>query len=284
MDLSSVALLMVAAALHSAWNLLSKQSFDKQAFLWLAMPATTVLFAATLPWLYAPFPAQGWAVIALSGLLEGVYLLLLGRAYQHGDLSLVYPLARGSAVVFITMLAVPLLDERLSALAVPGIAVILCGMYVATTTFGSVPKLRALRGGSTSLALLTGLSIAGYSLVDKVGLRYVPPLLYVYCVFSAAALVLAPYMLGARRAAVLREWQANKWRILVVATMFVATYAVVLLVLTTAQISYVAPIREVSVIFAALLGTLVLREPFGRQKTIGAALIFAGIVCISLTS
>lgn len=283
---SGVLVLVVAAGIHSAWNLLAKRGIDKQAFLWLAMLMTALLFAAPFVLLYTPVPARGWAIIALSGVLESAYMLLLGKAYQHGDLSLVYPIARGSGVIFITLLAVLLLGEQVPWLGALGILVIVCGMFIANLASLSMVAVRApfasLRSGPSQLALLTGLSIAGYSLVDKVGLRYVPPLLYVYLIFAAGALFMMPYMLGWRGAAVRREWQANKWRIMLVAVMFITTYALVLSVMATAQVSFVASVREVSVIFAALMGTLLLREPFGQQKVLGATLIFVGIVCIGV--
>lgn len=286
MELRAVTVLLVAAGIHSAWNLIAKRGLDKQAFLWLAMAMTAVIFAAPFVALYTAIPAYGWAIIALSGLLESAYILLLGKAYQHGDLSLVYPIARGSAVMFITLLAVVLLGEHVPWLGAVGILVIVCGMFVANLTalsFGAMrAPLAALRSGPSQLALLTGLSIAGYSLVDKVGVRYVPPLLYVYLIFAAGALFMMPYMLGVRGAAVMREWQLNKWRIVLVSVMFMITYMLVLSVMATAQVSFVAPIREVSVVFAALMGTLALREPFGQQKIFGAALIFIGILCIGL--
>ncbi len=278
--------LMVAAGIHSAWNLISKRGLDKQAFLWLAMLMTALIFAVPFAVLYAPIPAYGWIIIGLSGVLESAYILLLGKAYQHGDLSLVYPIARGSAIMFVTLLAVLLLNEHVPWLGAVGILVIVCGMVVTNLTSLSIGALRAplasLRSRPSQLALLTGLSIAGYSLVDKVGVRYVPPLLYVYLIFAAGALFMTPYMLGMRGAAVSREWQANKWRIVLVSVMFITTYVLVLSVMATAQVSFVASVREVSVIFAALMGTLVLREPFGQQKILGATLIFMGILCIGL--
>jgi drug/metabolite transporter (DMT)-like permease len=286
MELRAVAVLMVAAGIHSAWNLISKRGVDKQAFLWLAMLMTALLFAVPFTFLYTPIPPYAWVIIALSGVLESAYILLLGRAYQHGDLSLVYPIARGSAIMFVTLLAVLLLGEHVPWLGAVGILVIVCGMVVTNLTSLSVGALRApiasLGTGPSRLALMTGLSTASYSLVDKVGVRYVPPMLYVYLIFAAGALFMMPYMLGMRRAAVAREWQANKWRIVLVSVMFITTYLLVLSVMATAQVSFVASVREVSVIFAALMGTLVLREPFGQQKVLGAALIFLGILCIGM--
>src|SRR4051794_15970753 len=116
MDLPAILLLLVAGLTHSVWNLLAKGSHDKQVFLWLALLVALVVFAAPFAWLVTPVAAPGWAVIALSGGLEAVYFLLLGGAYQRGDLSLVYPLARGSAILFVAVGAGSLLGERASPL------------------------------------------------------------------------------------------------------------------------------------------------------------------------
>ena len=98
----------------------------------------------------------------------------------------------------------------------------------------------------------------------------------------ATALLLTPYMLTTRSAAIKEEWRANKAGIIAVAAMNAVPYLAVLFTLTTNKVSYVSSVREVSVVFGALLGTLVLREPFGRSKILGALLIFAGIACIGL--
>src|SRR5437867_8795787 len=115
MDPQAILLLVFAGAIHATWNLLSKRSIDTQAFLYLSVVAGCLLFALPFLYLYAPFPPQGWACIGLSAVLEAAYFVLLGNAYQRGDLSLVYPLARGSAPLFATLLALSFLGERITA-------------------------------------------------------------------------------------------------------------------------------------------------------------------------
>src|SRR5205823_757610 len=122
-----------------------------------------------------------------------------------------------------------------------------------------------------------GLTIASYNVVDKVGVGYASPVVYLYLVFLVAAVLLAPYMGMVRMEAVKQEWRTNKVSIVAVAIMFISSFTLVLMALTTDKVSYVAPVREVSVVFGALLGTLVLKEPFAKAKVVGSALIFAGI-------
>ena len=287
MPIQTILLLALAAAVHSLWNLLSKGSLDKQVFLWLALVAALAIYALPSFYLARPFPGAVWGIIALSGLLEAVYFLLLGSAYQRGDLSLVYPLARGSAPLFVTLFAFSFLGERPAPVGIAGIFLIVTGIYTlhlkALDPRGLLAPIVALgRERASQLALLVGVTIAGYSVVDKVGVRYVSPLPYLYLVFLVSGVALAPYMLAARRDAIQHEWRANKAAILATGVMFVAAFLLVLVALTTSKVSYVASVREMSVIFGAALGAFVLREPFGGTKILGAALIFAGIVCIGL--
>ena len=286
MDLHAILVLVLAAVTHSAWNLLAKGSRDKQVFLWLALLGSLAIFFLPFLLLYTPVPAVGWPFIGVSGALEAVYFLLLGGAYQRGDLSLVYPLARGSALLFVALLAGGALGERVPLLGLAGIGLIVAGVYVlhlrALDRRARLAPLLSVRERPSQLALLTGGIIAGYSVVDKAGVQHVAPLTYLYLTFVGAAGLLTPYMLLARRSAAVAEWRANAGRILVVAVLSVVTYGLVLAILTTSRVSYVAAVRELAVVFAAVLGAAVLREPFGDKKVGGALLIFAGIMCITL--
>lgn len=286
MPLGTIALLALAAVIHSTWNLLSKRSLEKQVYLWLALLASLLIFLVPVYLLFPRFPPHAWLFIVLSGLLEAVYFLLLGSAYQRGDLSLVYPLARGSAPLFATLFAVVLLGEHPTPLGLVGILVIVLGIYIlhlkALTLRGLVGPLLALRDRTSQLAVLVGITIASYSVVDKQGVSLVSPFPYLYLVFLVAATALAPYMLLARGTAIRRELRANWWSIGITGLLSVASYLLVLVALTTSQVSYVASVREMSIIFGAVLGTLVLREHFGRTKVLAAALIFAGILAIAI--
>ncbi|MGH2515402.1 MAG: DMT family transporter [Ktedonobacterales bacterium] len=286
MRVSLVLLLALAGLIHTTWNLLAKRSGDTQAFLWLALLAAMALFAAPFVLLRTPIPPAGWLCVAASGALEAVYYLLLGGAYSAGDLSLVYPLSRGSAPLFTLLFALAFLGEHVTAVGVAGILLTVLGVYVLhiqrVDRHGLLAPLASLRVGASRLALLTGVVIAAYSIVDKVGVNYVPPEIYIYLIFGASALYLAPYMLARRWAAVRKEWHVNWVAILVAAVLFVASYLLVLFALQGAQVSYVAAVRGIGVVFAAVLGTALLREPFARMKLWGALLIFAGIACIQL--
>lgn len=286
MQVPIVLLLALAGLLHSIWNLLAKKGLDAQAFLWLALVAAMAIFAVPFAVLHVPIPLVGWLCIAASGALEAGYYLLLGGAYQTGDLSLVYPLSRGSAPLFVLLIALAFLGERVTAVGVAGILLTVAGVYVlhvkAIDRQGLLAPLVALRSRVSRLALLTGAVIAGYSVVDKFGVRYVPPEIYLYLIFGASAVYMAPYMLTRRWSAVRKEWQINRAAVVVTAVLFVVSYLLVLFALQGAQVSYVSAVRGIGVVFAAVLGTALLREPFARMKLWGSLLIFAGIACIQL--
>jgi len=286
MQVPIVLLLALAGLIHSTWNLLAKRSVDKQAFLWLALGAAMMIFAVPFVVLRAPIPLAGWLCVAASGALEALYYLLLSGAYQAGDLSVVYPLSRGASPLLVLLFALAFLGERVTGVGVAGILLTVAGVYVlhvqSVDRRGLLAPLTGLRERASQLALLTGAVIAAYSVVDKVGVGYVPPEVYIYLIFGASALYLAPYMLTHKLAAVRKEWQVNRAMVVVTAVLFVASYLLVLYALQGAQVSYVSAVRGIGVVFAAVMGTALLREPFARMKLWGSLLIFAGIACIQL--
>ncbi|HMA34496.1 MAG TPA: DMT family transporter [Chloroflexia bacterium] len=286
MELSVIVVLALAALLHATWNLLAKRSQDPPVFLWLAL--VVVCVAGALPFLagYRPVPAAGLGAVGVSGVLEALYFMLLGGAYQRGDMALVYPLARGSAIVFVTLFAAGFLGESVPPGGLAGIGLIVAGIYTlhlrSFAWSGLAAPIRSLRDRSSQLAVLTGVMIASYSAVDKVGVRYIDPVHYIYLIFLAATICFTPYILATRASLIIPEWRRNRGPILGVAALYLLTYGLVLWALTTSKVSYVSSVREIGIVFAALLGAFVLREPFGRQKILGAGLIFAGIVAIGL--
>ena len=285
MELLTFGLLLLSAALHAVWNLLVKQGTDKQAFLWLALLVSVVALLIPFLFLFKPIPGAGWPLIILSAVLEAAYFILLGSAYSQGDLSLVYPLARGSAPLFVVIIASLFLGERVGWGGAVGIACVVAGIYTLhikrPAIGGLLAPFRSMSERPSQLAILTGLTIATYSVVDKAGMGYVEPLTYLYLVFLLSAILLLPYILRRPRA-IKQEWQKHKFRVVAVGLMSAAGYLLVLVALTTTDVSYVTPVREISVVFGALLGALVLREPFGQSKVIGSIIIFVGVLCISL--
>jgi uncharacterized membrane protein len=216
-----------------------------------------------------------------TGLIHAAYFWFMGGAYQRGDLSMVYPLARGSGPLFVPILAMVLLREEVSALGMAGIALIVGGIYCvhlrAFSASAFLEPFRALRGGASLWALLTGLSIAAYTLVDKVGVALVYPVVYIYGMFLITWLTLTPWILLRERSFLAAEWRRHTGPIFIVGFLSGFTYLMVLFALQISKVSYVAAVREVSIILSAYLGIVWLGEKHGRQKLVGAILTPRGL-------
>jgi drug/metabolite transporter (DMT)-like permease len=287
MSALAILLVSVAAVCHSSWNLLTKRSYDKLVFIWWTGVSGSVLFLPivlwwTESWVWSP---KVWLGIGASIVVRALYFASLGAAYTRGDLSLVYPLARGTAPVLVPPLAVLLLGERLSIAGIFGIATVVLGVYVLHLQglgWGHVLKpFRAVRSGYAGYAVLTGLLTTTYSLVDKWSLGVgAQPVVYGYLTVPLAAAMLAPLVL-ARRASVGLEWRANRAAILTVAVLVTFGYFLVLIAMRISLLAYVVAARELGVVFGALLGCLILRERYLPQRLTGASLIVTGIVLIA---
>ncbi len=195
----------------------------------------------------------------------------MGGAYQRGDLSLVYPLARGSGPLFVPILAVILLREEISLLGVIGILLIIGGIYcVHLRSFSRsafLEPFRALRGGASLWALFTGLAIAFYSLVDKVGVGLVYPPVYIYLMLLITWLMITPWILIRERHWLMSEWQRRKGSIVVVGFLSGFTYLMILFALRISKVSYVAAVREVSIVLSSYYGVVLLGEKHGAAET-----------------
>jgi drug/metabolite transporter (DMT)-like permease len=285
----ALAIVLVAALFHAGWNLLAKKSRKKMAFIWwfllIAVIGYLPMFLYFKPGLH--LTAAGWSCIIATGILHALYFWFMGGAYERGDLSLVYPLSRGSGPLFVPILAVFFLQERLALTGVSGIVLVVLGIYVIHlkefTVDSFLQPLRAMRGSASLWALCTGGTIAGYSLVDKVGVGLVYPPAYIYLMFVIALLLLSPYVLIKQRAALKFEWQVNWGPILIDGFLVLFTYMMILFAFRLSKVSYVVAAREVSIVFSALLGVLWLKEAHAMQKLTGSVLIALGVVFIGLS-
>lgn len=279
---SILALLLLAALVHAAWNLLAKQSKDKQAFLWLTYGFSALLFTPFLVIYELALPGQAWLLVFLSAAAEVGYCLALGRAYERADYSLVYPVARGSAPPLIALWAALFLAERPTLGALVGIVLVVAGILVMGRTVVPVRRIgwRANMAGGIASALLVSLFISTYTTVDKAALAYVAPPPYIALVMAATTVMLAPFH-RRRLGTAVAEWRQNWARVVAVAALLMLGYTMVLFAMQQTQVGYVGAIREVSVVFAAVLGWRLLGEPFGLVRTAAAALMFAGTVLIA---
>ncbi|MGH7355194.1 MAG: DMT family transporter [Candidatus Rokuibacteriota bacterium] len=286
MSHSALGLVLLAAAIHATWNLLTKRAVDKLLFIWWTGIVGTLALLPPVYWLSPPprWDVDFWARVALGAVLRAAYFVTLSAAYSRGDLSVVYPLARGVAPMVVPAAGVLLLGEQITGVAMIGIAIVTAGVYVM-----HVPRLewrvllaplRALNSGAVGYAAMTGAVVASYSVVDKWTMSTgVPPAWYAYFTIPVAALLLTPF--ARRRSRLAAEWSENPGPVVAVSVLMTGGYLLVLYALRLAPVSYVAPAREVAIVFGAILGVLVLGEPHGRQRILGALLIVIGVVLLS---
>jgi len=190
--------------------------------------------------------------------------------------------------MLVPVLAVIFLNETIAPLAIFGIAAIIGGIYTISWwgNFNQVLRspLLFLRSAGMRYAVLTGLTIAAYSIVDKEGVGQVQPLLYMYFLGTGTAVMLAPYILARKGAAAVRaEWRANALPITVAGLLTFAAYGLVLTAFSLSRVSYVAPAREVGIVIGVLMGVYLLKEPFGGGRLLGSGFIVGGLVLIALS-
>jgi drug/metabolite transporter (DMT)-like permease len=272
MSSAALALALAAAALHAGWNVLLARARDVRA-------ATTVALVVGVA-LFAPVAAATWEVeagalpwIAASAALEIVYFALLTSAYGRSDLSLVYPIARGSAPILV-LAGATLGAATPSVQQAAGVVLVGAGVLLVRGLRGPID------GAGVALALLIGATIAGYTLVDKEGIEHASAIAYLELVLVPVALVAIVSQLVTGRAARLRA-ELGPASLAAGAGSF-AAYALALAALALAPAAAVAAVREAGILFAVALGVVVLREPVGPARATGAALIVCGVALVAL--
>jgi len=286
----SLILVLLAAVAHASWNLLLKRADDPEVFAWCLLVVATVLLAplGVVLFSYNSVDVTGlWFILATIA-LHVLYFNLLARGYVQGDLSLVYPVARGMGPMLVPVLAVVFLNEKIEPLAIVGIAAIIGGIYTISWWGNFHQLLRSpllfLKSAGMRYAVLTGLTIAVYSIVDKEGVGHVQPLLYMYFLTIGTAAMLAPYVLFHKGVKSVRtEWRANAVPITIAGLFTFAAYGLVLTAFSLSRVSYVAPAREVGIVIGVMLGVFLLKEPFGRGRLLGSGFVVAGLALIALS-
>ncbi len=297
MSATAVALILVAAAAHATWNLFSKQASAAGAssFVWLMSLAATGLYAPVVAVSVLLSPPRltplDWVFMAGTGLLQVGYFLFLQAGYRLGDLSLVYPLGRGSGALLAALAGIALLGERPGPAGITGIVLVVLGVLVlgapgrgdspAPPRPGTPASPRLSR--AIVFALVTGTFIASYTLWDKyaVSTLKVPPLIQGYASLPVMALVLAPAALR-QRGRTKRVWSGYRRQVTGAAVLSPLAYILVLIAMSFTAVSAVAPAREVSVLAGVLLGRRLLGEGGLARRLTAAAAIAAGIICIAV--
>jgi uncharacterized membrane protein len=281
---ATVGLVVASTVSHAWWNLLLKRHRGGATFIGLSKVAEVVLFAPVVAVAFAsavPAILAEWPRVLVAALLTLANYASLDRAYRAGELSLIYPIARGGALLFLPLLAYPLLGERLTATGVVSIALIVAGIAILplpSLSRDALGALRAhLRSRATLWALAAALTTAGYTVWDARAVRALPAFPYFYAYTLVTAIIYASFLLRrAGTSALGAEWRRHWWPIVQVGVLNVLTYLLVLFALRTGPSSGVLALRQVGIIVGALLGWRLLGEDFGVVRRIGVALIALG--------
>jgi len=292
MALDAFALILLAGLIHAGWNIAAKKAGGDARFAFFTSALMMVVWAPLGWWLgHDAVPLWGareWAFIVASGLLHVLYYVILLRGYRRADLTVVYPLARGSGPLLSSFVAITLLGERLSWLGGLGIAGVVGGVFLiaggpALLRATHDPAARSRVHAGMAYGLLTGAFIAAYTVVDGYAVKVLrmSPILVDYMGNFVRVAVLAPAVL--RDLPTARSLWAVQWRFaLLVAVVSPVAYVLVLYAMREAPMSHVAPAREVSMLFAALIGGHLLNEGDRLARLAGAVLIAAGVVALAL--
>jgi drug/metabolite transporter (DMT)-like permease len=279
----ALALVVCAAVLHATWNALAKRAENQFAFLWSSVSlATLLLLPIGLSHLPAePTPRAGLPFVAASIGIHAVYFWALSRSYRFGDFSRVYPMARGLGVALVPLIALPVFGERLSWLGSLGIGLVVLGIVSLSRSPSATRGSTGIGiGAGTVWAVVTGVTIATYSLVDKAGVARLHPMPYIALMGLGLSAILSPIVLADRRTLV-NEWRRRWPTILVASAMNLTSYLLVLFAFRLSKVGYVVASRELSILFSAFIGSLWLGEGRLAPRLAGASVVLAGVICVA---
>jgi len=269
--LGATLLALGAAILHASWNIATKQSGDRWLALWAQMTIAGVLCSIFIV-ASGGVPHEAWLWASLSGITHVGYVWFLARAYDLGDFSVTYPIARGNGAVLAALGGVVFLNDHLSIVNVLGIAIAAGGLFLLA---GPADNKHVLA------ALCVSLTIGIYSTVDSHGSRVTGGNLYPLTIFTTGAFFISLHGLAMGRAQEMNRTLRTLWKPLTVtACASVLTYWMVLLAVQRASVGYVTAIRESSVVLAALFGWKVLKEGNARRRITAAGVVLLGLVIL----
>ena len=280
-----MALILAAAVIHATWNLINKQASGHATFTWLVAVLSALFYAPATIAIIEIFEIEvGFVAIGMmagSAALHSAYFVLLNQGYRTGDLSLVYPLARGTGPLLTCIAAILFLGERPSVIALLGALLIIGGVVVLTS---NLTKLRERADQkAVRFALITGIFIAAYTLWDKQAVSHfgIAPLVLDWGANVGRAFLLAPFAFKYSDETI-TEWREHKYEAIAIAVLIPLSYILVLTVMTFTPVSYVAPAREISILIGTALGARLLAEGDGRRRMAAAGAMVLGIVGLAI--
>ena len=277
LQIELAALVLLAAAIHAGWNAMVKTSGDRFITLMVIIGTGSVIGAVGAAVLPLPAPAA-WPYLAVAVVFHNAYYATMLAAYRHGDLSLVYPIARGSAPLLVTVGAALFAGEVPGPLGVTGVVLVSAGVVALSLRQGSFT---ATHWQSIAFAVLNGLAVAAFTVVDGLGARKAGlPWSFIVWLNLLCGVPMIAIAISRRRAEAAAFLRAQ-WRPAVTGgVLSTAGFALVLFALSQGAMAHVTALRETSVLFAALIGVVQLKESFGARRLAAAAVIVVGLVLL----
>ncbi len=282
---SAIVLILIAAFGHATWNYLAKKACGGTAFIWLFAALSALLYFPLALWIIVvQKPIIGWHQLGFilgSAILHSLYYILLDKGYRIGDLSIIYPLARGTGPMLSTIAAIVFLGEHPSAAALAGAVLIGLGIVVITGNPFNLAEPTARK--PMIFAILCGTMIAGYTLSDKLAVStfLIPPLLLDWSANLGRVFLLTPYAFK-NWGEVKHQWAIHKIEAVSVAILCPLAYILVLTAMVFSPVSYIAPAREISILIGTVMGARLLSEGNIKIRIIGASAMVIGLGALSI--
>ena len=289
MEFAAYAWVVISAFTHAYWNFVLKCAGGSQVFIGLSKLAEIFLFI--IPFVY--FVARDeiailnyWLFYVVGALLVLANYFFLGRAYEHGELSIVYPISRAGALLFLPILAYVFIGEQIDIIGLAAIFLIVAGLFVIQLPSFSLAEIKVIfskiNSFATIQALLAAFTAACYTLWDKHSISYLSPFVYFYAYTAITGITYIVFILLKHPSGSIKnEWKISKFSILQVGFLNTFTYMLVLFSLQTGKASYVIAVRQLSIGFSVFLGWKILQETFPLPKKLGVATLFLGCILIS---
>lgn len=281
----AIAAVLLAAVTHATWNLAAKRAAGARHFVWLYSLGSVMIYAPAVIWILVyqrpQFELIHWVALLMTGVLHMGYSLLLQAGYRVSDLSLVYPLARGTGPLLAFVAATFILDEPVSAYSILGVLLVVSGILMVSGLTSEPHK--APRAG-IALGMLTGVFIAAYTINDGWAVKalLISPFIIDFSGNLLRILVLSPRAWH-DRAGLVAEARTYRTPVLIVAVLGPLGYILVLFAMKHAPIGHVAPMRELATLVGTYFGARLLKEQVTSVRLVGAVLIVSGVIALAIT-
>ncbi len=277
MSITTFLLVICAAFLHAFWNYTTKKVSGNIHVLYIGLLMASIISAPffILFFSWDQFNGAFYYIVA-TGIIHAAYFLFLCKAYEQGDISIVYPVARGCGIAGTVIVAFFFLHEQLSIQGVSGIISVTIGIILV----GIKINRKTAPAEGVIYALCVGSMIMCYSIADKIAVTIINPMLYIFCMALGTVIFLSPFVLFGKRLELISAWKNHKQHSFIIGIGSMGTYLIILFAFQMAKVSYVVAAREVSVVFGALLGIILLHESYSKSKIAGIFCVVLGMILI----